>query len=403
MLHFSRVAHWPISYPTVELGVFILWTQAMRTGERRWYLAAGGLLGLGLYTYNVYPVFVLAFTIWVAAYTFIYKRGDDFRAWARNVAAAAGTSLVMGLPLFIFVVSHAHGYFSHYSEYVDKYSVLHTYRFEHGTLLDKADVLKDQVVRYAGAYIWHGVSDNVDGAGSNGIPIIDPLTLVLFAAGLAATVWSWRTPSNLLCLCLLIVLPLAGVLQLNATYRGTLGLAPIVCYLAALPLATAWRESRSLPRRLSLAARVALVLGVIVIGVINLRTYFGNWAHSENFNVTYARDFTSAVERISEQEPRPYVYVFSDHFSFDHETRQFLAPTLQGEDRSLEFNSNLDLTFDRTRAAVALLMGRYTEGDTLGYIETFYPGGTTYKNIRDGKTRYIVFTLPPPPPLRPPP
>ena len=401
-LHLSRVAHWPISYPTVELAVLTLWLCATRTGSRPWFAATGAVLGLGLYTYNIYPVFVLGFSIWVAAYTLLYKRGANLKVWSRKVALAGGVSFVVGLPLFAFVATHTHDYFAHYDEYYDRYSVLRSYRFQHGTLLDKADVLKDQVVRFAGAYIWEGVPDRVDGAAPDRRPIIDPLTLALFALGLLTVVRRWRAPSSLLCLSLFAVLPLAGVLQTNATYRATLGLAPFVAFLAAAPLAILWSEAATLAGKLRPALRAVLCLAVVLIAAANLQTYFGSWAGSRLFDTVYGPDFTEAVQYVDALPNKPYIYLLSDSFSIDHETRLFLAPKLLGEDRSFEFRGERDLSFDRSRAGVAVLMDAYVQDNTLQTLQEMYRSGEAFTRYRGGRIAFIVYTLPPPIRLTPP-
>jgi 4-amino-4-deoxy-L-arabinose transferase-like glycosyltransferase len=391
-LHFSRVAHWPISYGTVALLVLILWQRAIQTGDRRWFVAAGGVLGLGLYTYNVYPVFVLAFAVWVGIYTFLYQRSNA--SWRQNVALAAGVSLAVGLPLFVFIATHADGYFDHYQEYYERYSVLRSDRFEGGGRLDKADVLLDQLRRFAGAYIWQGVTDRVDGSSPDGRPMLDPITVALSLSGLSLVLWHWRAPASLLVLCLFALIPLAGALQTNATYRGTLGLAPFVAFLAALPLGLVWREAGELSREARLVFRALAVLLVLLIGTANLTAYFDRWAGSAHFDKVYARDFTNAVEYVRDLPDRPYVYLLSSEFRFSHETRLYLAPDVLGEDRSTEFIGRRDLFFYEPGASVVLLLNAYANDDTLDLLREIYPGGDVYIREREQRRAFVVYTLP---------
>ena len=58
-----------------------------------WFALAGATLGLGLYTYNIYPIFVVAFTVWVILYTLLNKRGDAFKPWAVERGARGGHCL----------------------------------------------------------------------------------------------------------------------------------------------------------------------------------------------------------------------------------------------------------------------------------------------------------------------
>ena len=59
-LFYSRVAHWSISYGTILLAVLLCIMLGLRSGRWAWYAAAGALTGLGVYTYNVYPIAIVA-------------------------------------------------------------------------------------------------------------------------------------------------------------------------------------------------------------------------------------------------------------------------------------------------------------------------------------------------------
>ncbi len=65
-LYYSRVAHWSISYGTLLLGVLVCIMLGLRRGGWGWYAAGGVLLGLGIYTYNIDPIAVVATAAFVA-------------------------------------------------------------------------------------------------------------------------------------------------------------------------------------------------------------------------------------------------------------------------------------------------------------------------------------------------
>lgn len=391
-IHFSRVAHWPISYPTVELIVLIFWTLGIQRGGLHWFALAGAALGLGLYTYNVYPIFVVAFAVWVALYTLQNKRGAAFKPWAKNVAVAAAVSLLYGLPLFLYIANPSNHYFDHYRGYYEQYSVLKTAPYENGDFDKRVDLITNQLDRWFGAYAWDGVPDLVDGASPDGRPMFDKATLVLLVAGVGYAAYNWRKTPNLLALTLLAIIPLTSVLQTNSTYRGVLGLAPFVAYFCALPLAWAWEKSLDLAPHLRRGVYAGVVVVIAFIGYTNVHAYFGPWADSALFRWVYTQEISEASEYLETLPQRPYVYFFSARWRFDYETRQYLAPDLHGEDRSERFGRSQSLDIDRSRDSVFMLLNPYF--DRLPEIERLYPGGTEYVGKEGNVTLFIAYYVP---------
>src|SRR5688572_12393757 len=326
-IHFSRIAHWPITYPTVELAVLVFWTLGIQRGNLHWFALAGATLGLGLYTYNIYPIFVIAFSIWVVLYTLQNKRGAAFRPWAGKVALAAGIAFLSGLPLFIYILTPSNHYFDHYNQYYETYSVLQTPAYVQGGFTDKAEIIFDQVKIWIGAYAWEGIPDFVDGSSPDRRPILDIITVSLFAVGVGYAAYNWRRTPHLLALTLLAIIPLTSVLQTNATYRGALGLAPFVAFFAALPLAWVWQKAALQGKELYRGAGWAVVIAVVaIIGYTNVHSYFGRWADSLLFQQVYAQEISEASEYLEALDEESYVYFYSSRWRFDYETRQYLAP-----------------------------------------------------------------------------
>jgi len=390
--HFSRVAHWSITYPTVELLVLLFWTLGMRDGRWRWFILAGATLGLGLYTYNVYPIFVIAFAIWVALYTLLSRRGDKFRPWAMRVTAAAAVSVLVAMPLFIYIADGSNHYFEHYNQYYEHFSVLATDAFEQGDTGERIDIVTNQVEKWVGAYGWKGVQDYTDGAGANREPMFDKLTVALLVTGVAYAAWNWRKTPHLMALLFFLTIPLTSVLQINSHYRGPLGAAPFVLFIAALPLAWFWQRSGTLQRPVQWATRLGVVAVLSFIAYTSVHTYFGKWDDSGNFRFVYTEEISAASEYLSALPGEPYAYFLSDRWSYDYETRRFLAPENPGEDRSVKFGKRQDFEIDRTRDSVFLLLAPYME--KLEAIKSAYPGGIEYHGFREERTIFIGYFLP---------
>ena len=110
------------------------------------------------------------------------------------------------------------------------------------------------------------------------------------------------------------------------------------------------RAARGAPARLGMGAhlRAARALArsswrslvVAVLAVVAGRTvydYFALTDESFEMRFVYPYQVDAASQYIDGLPPGTYVYFFSDRWSFDYETRRFLAPDATGEDRSREF------------------------------------------------------------------
>ena len=67
----------------------------------------------------------------------------------------------------------------------------------------------------------------------------------------------------------------------------------------------------------------------------------------------FAEPIAAASEYIEQQPNRPYVYFFSGRWSYNYETRRYLAPDVAGEDRSTQFG-RFDL-FTNTAATLEIM------------------------------------------------
>ena len=391
-IHYSRTAHWPISYPTVALGVLVLWTLAVQRGQWYWFVAAGALLGLGLYTYNVYPIFVVAFTAWVLVYTLVFRR-REFVPWASNVALAAAAAMIVALPLFLYIAANYDSYMQHYRGYYEQYSVLETDAYKAADTSEKLDIIQNQARRFVATYTSTGITDFVDGASPDRRPMLDKLTITLLVAGAGIAAWRWRDVPNLFSLMLVGIIPLTTVLQTNAIYRGPLGAAPFICYFAALPLGLAWRNALRLRfsyRRLLYGA-VALLLAAIAY--TNVHAYFSDWANHPTFPWVYAQQITEASKYAAAQPDDPYVYFAAGRWTINYETRQYLAPDLRGEDRSKEFGRVQGFeNIDRSRNSLILLLPPYT--DQIDAVKALYPGGREHLEKYSDETLFIAYHVP---------
>lgn len=428
-LFYSRVAHWSISYGTVVLAVLLCLMLGLRGGRRAWawYAAAGALLGLGVYTYNIYPIAIVAVGAFLAIMTvrvLLAERerrrasgvdrtigrspggeargADDTRAargrlrlpamrtWLIAMGLFLLAALIVATPMINYLRNPDAIYWKHFNNY-ESVRVTRTPEYAAAGTWEKIGLILGQAKFFASAYAWHARVDYVDGNGLR--PIFDPLTLALLLVGLAFA-WKYRwNPLIIAALCCFVIIPLPAVPQKGSIMREPVGAAPYAMLFAGLPLAAAWRwgmRRRDVVQRW-LSAGAACV-AVVVVGAWTVRDYFGKVPSAELTRFVYSSQVTSASTFMSTLPDGSYVYFYSDRWPFRIETRQYLAPDVQGEDRSEEFAGAVSIpTVDPAQRSVFIVLGRYEP--MLTSIEARYPGGRETIETRDGKFEFAAYEV----------
>lgn len=392
---YSRVAHSSSTYPTVVLAVLLCLFLGMRSRNRWWFVAGGALFGLGVYAYNIYPIAVVAIGVFLALITLREYRGEAWAGWWRSIAIFAVVAFIVALPMIVYLADPDAYYWDHFRNY-QEVGVRDSPEYKDADFFGKVGLLAGQAKFFASAYAWEARADVVDGNGGFR-PMFDPPVLLLLLAGLPFAYVYRRRPLIIAALCCLVIIPLPAVLQRGAIMREPLGAAPFAMLFAALPLAAAWRAARErgdAGRYLLMAATLALVA---LIGTLTVRDYFWRARQDPLVREIYFSEMTTASEYLRRLSTPAVVYFYSERAPLGLESRVYLAPDVEGEDRSREY-SDRDASIegiDRSRPAVFLLMGAYLE--LLPEIEARYPGGTERISTRDGKTEFFAYELPPSP------
>jgi 4-amino-4-deoxy-L-arabinose transferase-like glycosyltransferase len=394
-LFYSRVAVWSISYGTITLAVLLCLLRGMQTRRRWWFGAAGVLLGLGLYTYNIYPIAVIAVAAFLAIVTLTRERRNP-RWWTGSMLLFAGAGAIVALPMIIYVADPDSWFWWHLRNY-SEVSVWQTAEFKNEDLWGRARLILQQAETFVGAYAYDPAIDIVDGNGSFR-PMFDPPTLMLLILGLGFAWRERRRPAAVALLCSLLIIPLPAVLQQGSIMRQPVAAAPAAMFLAALPLAALWRAAAGLWERRKGAAVIcgaAAALLLALIAVTTVRDYFWTMRKDPFVREIYFSEETTASDYMRGLPDDAYVLFYSYRASLSLETRQFLAPDVDGEDRSSEFsnwNGSIE-EVDRSRFTVFVLLEPYQT--LLEQIEQRYPGGVSRTFSRDGKFELSAYELPP--------
>lgn len=390
-LIYSRVAFVPVAWPLVEVATMLSLFLAFRYESKRLFALTGVCLGFGIYTYGGYPTFAIAVGLFFI-YMALVHYANDLRRIVGWTAIVLGAAFLAGLPM----ASWAHDNAEIYTGRLEKYSITSTEEWKNAdNIFERAGIVLDNERDYITWLTDTPVPDNVDAAGY--FPLINPVLLSLLVVGGGMALWRWRSPQHAFLIICIVVIAFGPAVTVEAPYRRTLGLVPMLCALAALPLAALWQNARRLGQTGLLAGAVVAVGLFASTAAIDVHRYFDTFENLPSARWVYVQELTEASEFLAglDRDPKPYVYFYSGRWMFDYETRRFLAPDFEGEDRSVEFGfvDPPPLEADRSRDVLFLFLPPY---DELAYeVALRYPGGTPTEGYdREGRLMYLAYLLP---------
>jgi 4-amino-4-deoxy-L-arabinose transferase-like glycosyltransferase len=398
---YSRVAHSSITYPTVYLAALLCLAMGVRTGRTGWWLAGGGLLGFGVYAYNVAPIVFVTTAAWFGLMWLVWWRPGAAtdaaacvarlapRAWIERVALALVAAVVVALPFLIYIASPDAYFWEHIEDY-SRVSITRAPEFQEASVFGKGRIMAEQARDFAATYAWDGREDLIDAMGTR--PVFEPLMLLLLGAGAIAAWPRRREPMVLLAACGVLILPLPALTQTESMMRQPLAAAPFAMFFAALPLAALWRmTARGNGRWRALPAAAAIGCVAIIAGT-TVRDYFARWDGHALTRYVYHEEITAAARYIDDLPDGSYVYFYSERHPLYLETVTYLAPDVAGEDRSAEFGpGRVSLEDIDERNGVIVLIGEYLR--LANNVRVRYPGSVERAGYHDGELMFLAYEL----------
>lgn len=394
-LHLSRTGFMVISWPFVEMAVLLALWHAMRLRSLTLFIVAGALTGLGVYTYNAYYLF-LPLPFVALAWTYAPRRTWRWRTLLHG-AAFVVAAVIVSVPMLVYIA----GNYDDYRFHQKLVSITNSDQWkqadgagEHAHLIwDRADELQ-------GALLHGGRPDFGDGLATDGHPPLGRLIGTLAVIGLAVTVWNWRKPAHAVVLAGVGLMPWGALLTVgDGLFRRTLGITPFIALLAALPIAAAWEQALRWRGRARYGAAAIVLILPAYIGVTTTYQYFGPVQDDVGLRYNYPYQVDAASHYVAALPKGTFVYFLSGNWSFDYETRRFIAPDAHGVDRSREFGDPsldpsldaIDLRPDGASDVAFVLLDPYLE--EISQIAERYPGGVLTEGSRGSEVTFRGYFL----------
>jgi len=387
-IHYSRIAFPVIALPLMEVLALWLLLEALdtkREGWRRWALLvlAGAAFGATVYTYSAFYVFVgIVVAFWMRE---LMSQSRPWRRTARWAVVFGVAAVVVAAPFLDF----AAGYWQPLQERRQVTSVtrLEAYEKLDGVPEQSRFLIKRTAVIGLNLFRKHKF-DGADGAG--GRPLLDPLTGSLAALGFVVALVRPADRRHFL----LLVGLLAGAVGTAFTLDGENRR-----FLVALPFvfaAAGYAGDRVVAALQGRATRAAIA-GVLAAGLAfvvwhNSAAYFRDYVGSRDHRWVFGNELTEFAERYREYEGQPYVYWYSDRWGVGYETLQYLAPGLQGEDRSAAFGTFSVPRGPQEGPVLWVVMPPYQ--DVLTAAQALEPGGRLDEVRRDGQLVLGMYYVP---------
>ncbi len=392
-LHLSRTAFMVQVAPFFELAVLCTLFLGLRRNNILLVGMSGVLAGLGVYTYNSYilflpvPLVAIAWTYWRSTHD-----GNRIGLGIIAVSLFVTSAIIAAIPMIQYINDNTFDWRIHQKVV----NITDQPVWEDASIADKAELLVDRAWEWQKGLVFGGRSDLGDGLATDNHPPVEPVVYALALVGLGMAFWRWKKPEYAVLIAACVLLPWGAILTIqDGLFRRTLGLAPFIAVLAAIPLAALWRMA--IDRRFALWPALAFLV-LLVPAFVAVKT---TWQYfvpvQDSFAVRYVFPFEmdAASRHMATLPDGRIVYFYSDRWRASYETRRFLAPNVVAIDRSFEFGpetEDLDLSADGSRDVTFVFLGRYLDvADTV--IES-HPGAVETISIRDGEVLFRAVDVP---------
>ncbi len=284
-LMISRLGLRAVTLPVLFIAaIHCLWRAAGLSGgdlpagtrSRAWlcYLLTGLLLGASFYTYmasRVLPVVLLLFLLYLA----LVHRQRARSTW-RGILAALVVAVVVAAPLLLYLRAHP-GVETRIGQLSQPWREAQAGNW---------GPLRQNLIAALKIFTFNGAGDPHWIYNLSGRPLLDPLSGLLFYAGLLLAVWRWRDPAHFFILVWLAVgMAPVYVTGANSSVVRAVAIQPVVYLMQALALRKLLQRCNRGALRLACYALSGMAL--LIIAMIAFQAYFVRWPDQRDVRVAY--------------------------------------------------------------------------------------------------------------------
>jgi hypothetical protein len=390
----SRLGFRSISEPLIQALALAALFRGLRLNRTRWFVVAGALVGLNLYTYLAARLFPIAIAL-IFLYFILFDRGHRLDRLTQFVITVASAVIVF-LPLGLYFVRHPEAFLTRIQQVAPRG--------------DQVAPLLENVLRALSMFFVEGdpyIRFNLPGRPL--FPVVLGVLFVIGAVVAIAGVFRGRTAQrrgayfSLIVLTLMMLLPTAlAVNEITPSNLRAIGLMPTVF---AFPALGAWWLGKSIWTRITrmntdyrdriVFIRGAVVLVLIVAGVEAGAAYFGKYVNEPQLYIQSdgdLADISAALNQAKSDEP---VYIAALHYR--HPTVAALAEKY-GDYKWLSGNRIIVLP----NGPANLFYARLVLPDE-AWLKRFLPDSALMAAplAPDGQTNYLAYHLDAQPPIEP--
>lgn len=385
-IDFSRFGSQPILAAVFAAGAMAALWRAARTGRRQAYVIAGVWLGLGLYAYVAFRIFLFIpagalLAIWV---TRRLARGSDHRSVLTGGLLAGGVALLVFAPLGVFFLQHP-GFFLN--------------RFQETTipLVAQASAVKSLLsnvqITFGGLFFKGDANWRQNFSGR---PALDVFQAIFFVLGLAALIWRWPQPQSWALWLWLIVGFVPSILTVETPHFGrTTIVTPALALIAALGIEFALRR---LPRQIG---RRAVGLALVSSIALTTREYFVVYANQPEVLTAFEAQLTWAGRALRSAPPgaalfaAPFPRPSYEYPEFDSTLDYLIGSPAKKNLRTFQGQTCLVVP-SQTSVPTVYAIRADEDQATLPALRAVFPAGSAVQvNLLGDKPDTYVFQIPP--------
>ncbi len=296
-VHFSRIGFRAIVAPLILVWMLYFLWQALNHGKYRDFIIAGGLMGLGMYTYISFRIIPLAVAAVIILYLYFLKKNTEIIPGRRNILKG---SFLFGIAVAIACLPLLYYFYLHPGDFSDRASQV--------SIFSSSNMVAQFIVNWILTLGMFNIIGDLNWRHNiSGAPLLVWPVGIFFIIGFFKNIGSLVTgrflrDKSTLGQAVLLAVFLISLLPVTLSNEGlphalrSLMVAPLVMIMAA---AGFWWLFKKIPETPKIATPLALSLLVIIAGMEYSR-YFIQWARDPSIAESFTQQYVDAANQINQ-------------------------------------------------------------------------------------------------------